>query len=57
LLHSSHCKQDPVYVFLDINCGALFPISTFMYLRAIYILPWIDSKIGAKSRWTDRGTA
>ncbi len=35
------------------NCAALFPISTFMYLWAIYIFPrWVRKRNTAK--WADR---
>jgi hypothetical protein len=39
LVASSHCKENPIYVFLSGNCAASVPISTFNCVCERFIYP------------------
>ena len=40
-----HCNENPIYVFLSWNSKASAPISTFMCLWTIYIVPGLINRI------------
>jgi len=53
-----HCNENPTYVFLSGNSAASAPISTCMFLCAIYIVPGsvYMQYFFPQNRQTDRGT-